>query len=134
MKPRTVLSFCLSVKVEYRKSYGTSASSQPFLPAASQATSSSEQPGPQRSIIYCVHGQLADSCCELPNELNIRKIDCKKWTVVNLPPGSCLLCIRLVHHNTAQDPELPEWPINGQNWFYLESSTTNSRKAKLESG
>ncbi|XP_049285460.1 zinc transporter 2-like [Anopheles funestus] len=61
--------------IEYRKNYGTSASSQPFLPAASQSTSSSDQQLPQRSIIYCVHGQLADSCCELPNELRIRKID-----------------------------------------------------------
>ncbi|XP_053662359.1 proton-coupled zinc antiporter SLC30A2 [Anopheles marshallii] len=62
--------------IKYRKNYGTSASSQPFLPAASQPTGSSEQQlPPQRSIIYCVHGQLADSCCELPNELSIRKID-----------------------------------------------------------
>uniref|UniRef100_A0A182Q0M0 Cation efflux protein cytoplasmic domain-containing protein n=1 Tax=Anopheles farauti TaxID=69004 RepID=A0A182Q0M0_9DIPT len=59
--------------IEYRKNYGTSASVAPFSPAASQQTSSEQQP--QRSIIYCVHGQLANSCCELPNELSIRKID-----------------------------------------------------------
>ncbi|XP_053673752.1 proton-coupled zinc antiporter SLC30A2-like [Anopheles nili] len=59
--------------IEYRKNYGTSASSQTFAPAASGQTST--EPIPQRSIIYCVHGQLANSCCELPNELSIRKID-----------------------------------------------------------
>uniref|UniRef100_A0A182NBF8 Cation efflux protein cytoplasmic domain-containing protein n=1 Tax=Anopheles dirus TaxID=7168 RepID=A0A182NBF8_9DIPT len=59
---------------EYRKNYGTSASAAPFSPAASQQTSPEQLP--QRSIIYCVHGQLANSCCELPNELSIRKIDC----------------------------------------------------------
>ncbi|EAA14842.4 AGAP009005-PA [Anopheles gambiae str. PEST] len=65
--------------IEYRKNYGTSASSQqPFAPAASQPAGTSEQQPllpQQRSIIYCVHGQLANSCCELPNELSIRKID-----------------------------------------------------------
>uniref|UniRef100_A0A182TXP6 Uncharacterized protein n=1 Tax=Anopheles melas TaxID=34690 RepID=A0A182TXP6_9DIPT len=67
---------------EYRKNYGTSASSQqPFAPAASQPAGTSEQQPllpQQRSIIYCVHGQLANSCCELPNELSIRKIDFKR--------------------------------------------------------
>ncbi|XP_061514025.1 proton-coupled zinc antiporter SLC30A2 [Anopheles gambiae] len=65
--------------IEYRKNYGTSASSQqPFAPAASQPAGTSEQQPllpQQRSIIYCVHGQLANSCCELPSELSIRKID-----------------------------------------------------------
>lgn len=56
--------------IEYRKNYGTSARSQPPPSPANP----SEQP-PQRSIIYCVHGQLANSCCELPNDLSIRKID-----------------------------------------------------------
>lgn len=60
--------------IEYRKNYGTSASSQPFPPGA-PPPNPSEQPPQQRSIIYCVHGQLANSCCELPNELSIRKID-----------------------------------------------------------
>uniref|UniRef100_A0A182YFT3 Cation efflux protein cytoplasmic domain-containing protein n=1 Tax=Anopheles stephensi TaxID=30069 RepID=A0A182YFT3_ANOST len=89
---------------EYRKNYGTSASSQPFLPAASQSASPSEQPGPQRSIIYCVHGQLADSCCELPNELSIRKIDCKELTVNLGWFGISCVCVYVSHcHKPRQE-------------------------------
>ncbi|XP_049533229.1 zinc transporter 2 [Anopheles darlingi] len=72
--------------IEFRKNYGTSASTatasslEPGSANQQQQQQQQQQPQPhqlqqQRSIIYCVHGQLADSCCELANELSIRKID-----------------------------------------------------------
>uniref|UniRef100_A0A182F263 Cation efflux protein cytoplasmic domain-containing protein n=2 Tax=Anopheles albimanus TaxID=7167 RepID=A0A182F263_ANOAL len=73
---------------EFRKNYGTSASVTATASSLEPGSTDSyqqqqqhqQQPQPhqlqqQRSIIYCVHGQLADSCCELANELSIRKID-----------------------------------------------------------
>ncbi|XP_035772740.1 zinc transporter 2-like isoform X1 [Anopheles albimanus] len=74
--------------IEFRKNYGTSASVTATASSLEPGSTDSyqqqqqhqQQPQPhqlqqQRSIIYCVHGQLADSCCELANELSIRKID-----------------------------------------------------------
>ncbi|XP_052866101.1 proton-coupled zinc antiporter SLC30A2 [Anopheles cruzii] len=62
--------------IEFRKNYGTSASSPTAAPSAPAGpVDGTQQPTAQRSIIYCVHGQLADSCCELANELSIKKID-----------------------------------------------------------
>ncbi|XP_058450285.1 proton-coupled zinc antiporter SLC30A2-like isoform X2 [Malaya genurostris] len=55
--------------IEPKKNYGS----------AGRATDVSwtTKPGlqQQRSVIYCVHGKLAQSCCELPDDLNIRKIE-----------------------------------------------------------
>lgn len=61
-----------SLIIEYKKNYGTSAN-------ADDEYRSAPPPPPlqsQRSVIYCVHGKLAQSCCELrDDDVSIRKIE-----------------------------------------------------------
>lgn len=67
---------------ELKPSYGTDAN-------ANATDASRKQLIPQQiSVIYCVHGKLAQSCCELPDELNIRKIECKfVYSSLRMPKG-----------------------------------------------
>lgn len=55
--------------VAVKKNYGTGANAGD----ESQAPATPHQQ--QRSIIYCVHGKLAKSCCDLEQDLSIRRID-----------------------------------------------------------
>ncbi|XP_053694907.1 proton-coupled zinc antiporter SLC30A2-like [Sabethes cyaneus] len=55
--------------IEPTKNYGTTAN------AADVAWTKTPQYRQQKSVTYCVHGKLAQSCCELPDDLNIRKIE-----------------------------------------------------------
>ncbi|XP_055635857.1 proton-coupled zinc antiporter SLC30A2-like [Toxorhynchites rutilus septentrionalis] len=55
--------------IELKPSYGTDAN-------ANATDAPRRHPLSQQiSVIYCVHGKLAESCCELPDELNIRKLE-----------------------------------------------------------
>ncbi|XP_058814553.1 proton-coupled zinc antiporter SLC30A2-like [Topomyia yanbarensis] len=54
--------------IEPKKNYGSAAN-------ATDVAWTTKPLQQQRSVIYCVHGKLAQSCCELPDDLNIRKIE-----------------------------------------------------------
>ncbi|XP_062706185.1 proton-coupled zinc antiporter SLC30A2 isoform X1 [Aedes albopictus] len=59
-------------KYEFKKSYGTSANGG----VDEQHRTSAPSLQHQRSVIYCVHGKLAQSCCELKDDdVSIRKIE-----------------------------------------------------------
>lgn len=58
-----------SLIIEFKKNYGTSANGtdeQRATPPPLQQ---------QRSVIYCVHGKLPESCCELEDDVSIRRIE-----------------------------------------------------------
>lgn len=62
--------------IELTKTYGTGANAGDDSRSTPPAMSSSQQQHPQKSVIYCVHGKLARSCCDtLEEELDIRKIE-----------------------------------------------------------
>lgn len=58
-----------SLIIEFKKNYGTSAN------ATDEPRTSPPPLQQQRSVIYCVHGKLAQSCCELEDDVSIRRIE-----------------------------------------------------------